>query len=192
MPYSDTRSQSSGLRAYPVLGGLSVLLILFGLLLFLGYSQATESSGMLWWRETREVPMSERAPYLQGAIICWVGAAALAIVTVWLSVTGGSRGNRLKRYVPILKGVESIPVQQIAGIVNARPARVYQDIQRMIDSGMIEDFYIDYQSGQVISKKYTPDRSQKTVTTCPGCGARSETIIGIARACAYCGQPLPV
>lgn len=193
MPENTTRIEPSWSQRLALLGGLgSFLLVIFGLLLFIGYSETTESSGMLWWSETREVPISERLPYLQGAIACWAAAIAVAGLTIWLTVIRRGRGDRLKRYVPILKGIESIPVQQVASIVNVRPTRVYQDIQRMIDAGMIEDFYLDYQAGQIVSKKFTPERSHKTVATCPGCGARSEIIVGITRSCSYCGQPLPV
>lgn len=166
------------------------MLVLFGFLLFMGYATTTESSGMLWWQKTHEIPMDERIPYLQGAIVCWVFAIVLGGVTLWMTLRGGS--SRLKRYGPILKGVESMPVQQVASILNAKPARVYKDVQRMIDSGMITDVYIDYQAGQVVNKKYTPDRSHKTVATCPSCGARSEVTVGITRSCSYCAQPLPL
>jgi len=191
MPEKQSRSETSGRERLGVLGGFGAfLLLMFGFLLFMGYSQTTESSGILWWQETHEVPMDERMPYLQGAIIFWAAAAILAGITLWLTVRRQS--GRLKRYVPILKGVESMPVQQIASIVNVSPGRVYRDVQKMIDSDMIDDVYIDYQAGQVVSKKFTPDRSHKTVVTCPSCGARSEVIVGITRACSYCGQPLPL
>ena len=193
MPEKNSPSEPADRGRLAAMGGLgSFGLFMFGLLLFFGYNETTESSGMLWWSETHDIPMSERIGYLQGAIACWVAAAVLGGITVWLTVIRRSRGDRLKRYVPILKGVESIPVQQVASIVNVQPARVYQDIQRMIDSGMIEDFYLDYQTGQIVSKKYTPEHSHKTVASCPSCGARSEVVVGITRPCGYCGQPLPV
>ncbi len=193
MPQNINQSVSVDRGRFGVMGGLgSFLLFLFGLLLFFGYNQTTESSGMLWWGETHDVPMSERVGYLQGAIACWAAAVILGGITIWLTAIRRSRGDRLKRYVPILKGVESIPVQQVASIANVEPARVYRDIQRMIDSGMLEDFYLDYQAGRIVSKKYTPEHSHKTVATCPGCGARSEVIVGITTPCGYCGQPLPV
>lgn len=191
MSETQTRRQPSARQTLGVVGGLGAfLLLMFGLLLFMGYSNTTEQSGMLWWQSTNEVPLDERIPYLQGAIVCWVFAAVLGGVT--LSVTLRGTTSRLKRYGPILKGVESMPVQQIAGIVNVKPARVYKDLQRMIDSGDLADVYIDYQAGQVVNKKYTPDRSHKTVATCPSCGARSEVIIGVTRSCSYCAQPLPL
>jgi len=186
------KNEPGGRSTLASTGGLgAAFFFLMGLLLLMGYSKSTESSGMLWWSETHDVPMSERVGYLQGAIACWVAAALLAGITIWISVLRPAGGTRLKRYVPILKGVESISVQQVASIVNVKPARVYQDVQRMIDSGMIEDYYIDYQTGQIISKKFTPERAHKTVATCPSCGARSEVIVGITRACPYCTQPLP-
>lgn len=187
MPDPQTRSQPPGVHA---LTGVAIFLVLFGLLFFMGYSRTTESSGILWWQQTRAVTMDERTAYLQGAIACWVFAAALGGIALWLMLRRDT--PRLKRYAPILKGVESMPVRQIASILNVKPARVYKDLQRMIDSAMLDDVYIDYQAGQVVSKKYTPDRSHKTVATCPSCGARSEVIVGITRTCSYCGQPLPL
>ena len=193
MPLKNSATEPSRHPNVAVLGGLAAgLLFMFGLLLFMGFGQATESSGMLWWQETHDVPMAERVGYLQGAIICWVAAVVVGGLTIWLTVVRRGRGDRLRRYVPILKGVESIPVQQVASIVNIKPAQVYQDVQRMIDSGMIEDFYVDYQTGQIVSKKYTPESAHNTVVACQSCGARSEVIVGITRACPYCAQPLPV
>lgn len=193
MPTKNSKSELTDPNSLARTGGLgAAFFFLMGLLLLMGYSKSTESSGMLWWSETHDVPMSERIGYLQGAIACWVAAALLTGITIWLTVIRRGRGDRLRRYVAILKGVESIPVQQVASIVNVKPAKVYQDVQRMIDLEMIEDFYLDYQTGQIVSKKYTPERSHKTVATCPSCGARSEVIVGITRSCPYCAQPLPV
>lgn len=85
----------------------------------------------------------------------------------------------------ILKGVEHMPIQQIASITNSSPSVAFRDIQIMI-----ENLYIDYQAARVVSKKYTPEQSYKTVAKCPSCGANTEVIVGIKKACAYCGQPL--
>ena len=52
----------------------------------------------------------------------------------------------------------------------------------MIDSGMINDFYIDYQREQVVSRKYIPKMSHKTVVKCSGCGGNNEVIVGITQA----------
>ncbi|WP_300591491.1 hypothetical protein [Microbacterium sp.] len=173
--------------------GLAFLLLLVGMLQFLQYTRTTETEGMLWWQETREIPAGERAPYLQGAIAFWIFGAIVAVTAIWL-MTRRPRQQRdkLKRYLPILKGVESMPVQQIAAITNTNPSTVYRDIQKMIDSGMADDIYLDYQGERVVSKKFVPDRSHKTVVTCPSCNARSEVIVGITRTCAYCNQPLPL
>ena len=164
---------------------------LFGLLLFLGYAQATETARALWWQEIRDIPMSERLPYLQGAIALWVGAAILGTVAIWLVATSPERKlNKLKRYVPILKGVEQMPIQQIATITSSNPSNVFRDIQSMIDSCMVDHLYIDYQAARVVSRKYIPERSYKTVTKCTGCGSNAEVIVGITKPCAYCGQLL--
>lgn len=175
-----------------LLGGAAFLL-LTGLLFFTGSMRSTETTGALWWEQTTEVAASERAGYLQGAILLWVFAGVLGGMGIWLIVTAPQRKlDKLKRYIPILKGVESMPIQQIAGITNNDPAAVYRDIQRMIDSGMVADLYLDYQGGRVVSKKFTPDSSTKTVVKCSSCGAQTDVIVGIARSCPYCGQGLTI
>ena len=148
----------------------------------------SSSSGALWWRETteRSVPLDERLPYLFIAIAGFAVVALLVATAVRLFTMQSS----LRKYPPILVGVESMRIQQIADIANTSMTRVYRDIQAMIDSGMISDFYIDYKAEQVVSKKYIPERSHKTVVTCSGCGGNSEVIVGIPRDCSFCGQPL--
>ena len=55
---------------------------------------------------------------------------------------------------------------------------------------MIGDFYIDYSSDQVVSKKYVPKTSHKTVVKCSECGGNNDLIVGITKHCSFCGQPL--
>lgn len=148
----------------------------------------TNSSGALWWRETteRSVPLDERLPYLFIAIAVF----AVAVLLVATSIRLFTMQSGLRKYPPILVGVEFMRIQQIADIANTSRSKVYRDIQTMIDSGMISDFYIDYKAEQVVSKKYMPERSHKTVVTCSGCGGSNEVIVGITRNCSFCGQPL--
>lgn len=188
---SNTATPRQGLGMVLVLSGLIALLAGAGL--FAMFNQTTETSGMLWWQETHEVPWSERVPLLQGAIVSWILAPVLGAVGIWLFVSDPRRKvNKLNRYMPILKGIESMPIQQIAGITNTNPSTVYRDIQKMIDSGMANDIYLDYQGERVVSKKFVPERSHKTVVACPSCNARSEVIVGVTRTCPYCSQPLPL
>lgn len=88
IPKSPGRSDLSGRRTFAValfmFGGS---LFLFGLLLFLEYARTTETIGILWWQELRDVPMSERLPNLHGAIAMWGAAAILGAVAVWLVAT---------------------------------------------------------------------------------------------------------
>lgn len=192
MPKVRARSErSSRNKLASVLFPFGGLLLLYGLFMYLPYARTTETTGMLWWKDARDVPMSERLPYLQGAIALWVLGVTLVAIAIWLMATAPERQlDKLKRYIPILKGVEHIPIQQIASITNSNPSVVYRDIQTMIDSSMVEDIYIDYQAERVVSRKYIPEQSYKTVAKCPSCGANTEVIIGITRACSYCGQSL--
>jgi hypothetical protein len=151
-------------------------------------SSEEECSGFLVWRScsTTEVPLDERLP----SLLLGIGMAGLAIVCALAAGQLTSMQGRLKRYPAILAGLEEIPIQRIAEITNSRPAQVRHDIQSMIDSAMISDFYIDYTADHVVSKKYIPKTSYKTVVTCSSCGGANELIVGITRACSFCGQPL--
>lgn len=181
------RRQTITARVLLILAGLSIVGAIIPMAEFTTTVE-TKSSGALWWKETteRQIPLTERRPYLFVAICLFVVAVLLVTSSIRLLTMKGS----LKKYPPILVGVESMGVERIAKITNANVARVYRDVQAMIDSGMISDFYIDYQTEQVVSKKYVPERSHKTVVTCSGCGGNNELIVGITKVCSFCGQPL--
>lgn len=151
-------------------------------------AERTDSSGHLWWKDTTttEVPLGTR----QGYLLFGLGLIIVAILCVNVLIRRSVRSAAQKKYLAILTGGEVWKVQQIANITNLSPSTVYRDIQRMIDSGTIDDFYIDYKAEQVVSRKYIPKSSHKTVVTCLACGANNELIVGITRACAACGEPL--
>lgn len=163
--------------------GLSVL---FGLLCVAAFSETTETSGALWWKKTTEIPLSERSPWLIAGVLLMAVALVCAVVAIRLFLMHGAA----KKYVAILSGVESIKIRRIADITKSSPSKVYGDIQAMIDSGTLEDFYIDYGIEQVVSKKFVPKNSHKTVVVCSGCHGHNEVIVGITKACSFCRQPL--
>lgn len=150
--------------------------------------ERTEESGHMWWKDstTTEVPLDTRLTYLFIGICLLVVAALCVVVPISLA----RRRRSLKKYLAILTGVEHLRVQQIADITGLTKSRVFGDLQTMIDSGAIDDFYIDYQSEQIVSKKYVPKNSHKTVVTCSGCGGHNDLIVGITKPCSFCGEPL--
>ena len=168
----------------------AVLSALFGALCFGVASEETQtkSSGHLWWRSetTSNVATETRVGWLMAGIVMVLIAVALAAVAIRLAKGRAA----LKKYEAILTGVEVIPVQQISDITGHSRSRVYKDIQAMLRSGMIDDVYVDYQRERVVSRKYIPKTSYKTVVTCSGCGGNNEVIVGITRTCSFCGQPL--
>lgn len=163
--------------------------VFFGLF-FRSESTETESSGHLWWKDetttTTEVPMGTRLAFL----VVGLALLAIAALCVYVRIKQARHRAAQKKYLAILTGVERIKVHQIAGITGAAQAAVYRDIQRMIDAGVIDDVHIDYQAEEVVSKKYVPKSSHKTVVTCRACNANNELIVGITRTCAACGEPL--
>ena len=173
----------------PIAGGLcfvALILALFGTAGIADFTEKTKTSGHLMWKETTARTLGERMPSLIGGLT----AIAVALLCVAAALVLITAHGRLKKYPPILTGVEAMKIQQIATITNSSPSRVYQDIQTLIDAGIVTDFYIDYGAEQVVSKKYIPKSSHKTVVTCRACGANNELIVGITRPCGACGEPL--
>ena len=163
---------------------------MFGFLMTMGFSESTEEkcTGHLVWKKCVDVavPMSERLTYL----VVGVGLVVVALVCVIAALRLTTLSGHLNRYLAILTGVESMSIQQIADITQSRPSKVRDEIQSMISSEMISDFYIDYSADQVVSKKYIPKTSRKTVVKCSECGGNNEVIVGITKHCSFCGQPL--
>ncbi|MDR6119717.1 hypothetical protein QE370_002901 [Aeromicrobium sp. SORGH_AS981] len=150
--------------------------------------ESTETSGHLWWKETtaNADAGSERFGWFLAALIFLGIAAACGYWALRISTQAG----RLRKYPPILKGVESMPVQRVADIAGVRVSTAYRDLRTLISSGTVDEFYIDNGSGTIVNKSYVPERSQKAVVECPGCGTRNEVIIGIPKSCKSCGEPV--
>jgi hypothetical protein len=80
LPSSLTGAVVAGFVALAAVCGLTALIF------FLVYLQTTETSGQLWWKETREIPYSERRPYLLACIGFGVVSATSLIGAVKLAV----------------------------------------------------------------------------------------------------------
>ncbi len=176
-----------------IAGGLIFVIAIgapWAFLMFMGFSESTEEKceGHLWNKECTDVaiPLSDRIPYLLIAIATLAVVVLAAVFALFLTMSQ----SHLKKYQAILTGVEVMPIQRIADITHVRSSKVRSEIQSLIDSDEIDDFYIDYGSDQVVSKKYIPKTSHKTVVKCSECGGNNEVIVGITRHCSFCGQPL--
>lgn len=163
---------------------------LMGLLCVMGFSEATEEkcSGALLWKDCKDiaVPISERLTYLAAGI----GLLLFALVSVIAAVKLMGVRGRLKKYVAILTGIESMGIAQVASIVRSNQDAVRSEIELAIEADMLEDIYVDYGRNMVISTKYLPKTSHKTVVVCHRCQAHNELIVGITKACNYCREPL--
>lgn len=176
-----------------VIAALGLPMIIAGcgaLLGFLHFFETTveKCEGHLWNKECTDVPvpLGERVASLMAGI----GLSALLVTAAIFCLALMMSQSHLKKYQAILTGVEVMSVQKIANITHVRPARVRSEIQSLIDSDEIDDFYIDYGADNVVSRKYIPKTSHKTVVKCTECGGNNEVIVGITRHCSFCGQPL--
>ena len=184
VPLKNRKSFSEGLRGAAAMAGL------LGLLCLTGYAQATEEkcSGHLFWKECKDVviPMSSRRLLLVGGVL-FIGLALFCLVSSLRLLRMSGHENR---YLNVLAGVETLRIQEIADKTGLPPVQVRTDLQSMINSEMITDFHIDYGADQVVSTKFIPKTSHKTVVKCSACGGNNELIVGVTRNCAYCEQPL--
>lgn len=65
--------------AAAVLALVAMGCVMAALICFLAYSQTTETTGHLWWKETRTIPLAERRPYMlvgSGLIVAALCCAA--------------------------------------------------------------------------------------------------------------------
>lgn len=184
------RGEQAKLTVPSILGYAAGIAVLFGFMCVMASTEVedTETSGHLWWKDTTENAdaSSERLGWILGAILLFGVAAACGYLAFRLH----TQAARLRKYPPILKGLESIPVERVANIAGVRVSTAYRDLRTLISSGTVDDFYIDNGSGQVVNRNYVPERSQKAVIECPGCGSRNEVIIGIPKNCRSCGEPV--
>lgn len=72
-----TRHLGTAIR---VLAGLAGFSAIFGVLALMDYMQTSETSGMLWWRETRQIPVDERRPSLVAAVLLFSLTAVLLVL----------------------------------------------------------------------------------------------------------------
>ena len=162
----------------------------FGLLLFMVFTEENETitreSGHLFWKKTIETTiyhdLSERIPYLIGAIVLILVAVVCLVTAIRLILLFG----RYKKYLVIIKDNDKLLIQQIADINNSNPRRVMNDLKNMIDSNYITGYYIDYKQGLLVDKNYIPEKFVKKIVKCQTCGASNEVVIGQSNYCKYC------
>jgi hypothetical protein len=197
LSYVPADRQNSVTKGLLVAAGSAFAL---GMLLVMAFTDLTSentdtsSSGALWWKKTKstttvtDVPLSQRITYLTIGIVLIIAAISCLVAAFRLFTLH----QRTRSYLAILVGIEVMSIKQIATVADKSSLTVRREIQGMIDSGIIDDVYIDYKADQVVSRKYLPKSSRKTVVFCSSCGQRNDLIVGITRACASCGEMLIV
>lgn len=164
--------------------------IYFGLLFFMVFTEENETitkeTGHLFWKKTIETTihhdLSERIPYLIGAIVLILVAVVCLVIALRLT----QLSRKYKKYLAIIKGNDKLLIQQVADINNSNPRRVMNDLQNMIDSNYINGYYIDYKQGLLVDKNYIPEKFVKKIVKCQSCGASNEVVIGQSNYCKYC------
>lgn len=181
------------LKAYiaEVLGFLSIASLGGAFASLIKFTQKTTktTTGIFFKKTiTEHHSFSERLPYL-------ISAITLVVIAIYLFKTAAKMfviQNRYKKYEAIIKGTERISIQDLSDITGNTRKNVVTDLQNMIDSEIISDYYIDHKSDAVISKKFIPETSTRKVVRCDNCSAANEIIVGIPKNCEYCGTPLNV
>lgn len=154
------------------------------------YETITKETGKLFWKKITEEKIyftfSQRLPYLILAIIL----IPLAVLFLISAFKLGQMPGRYQKYSAIIKGNEKLRIQHIAEITNKHPRKVINDIQNLINSGYIDDYYIDHKQGLLIDKSSLAYSNLKKIIKCPKCGANNEIILGVTSYCIYCDSLL--
>jgi hypothetical protein len=170
---------------------VAFLSFIIGMSLLMAFTEETETitkeSGHLFWKKTTETTihhdLSERLPYLIGAVVL-ISVAVICLVTALRLIL---LYGRYKKYLAIIKDNDKLLIQQVADINNSNPRQVMNDLQNMIDSNYINDYYIDYKRGMLVDKNFFPEKFDKKTVKCQACGATNEVVIGNAsNYCMYC------
>lgn len=69
----------------------AVACVVAAIVCFLVYGQATETTGHLWWKETEEIPIAARRPYLLAGILLLVGGSCSILGSLGLIVASARR-----------------------------------------------------------------------------------------------------
>lgn len=166
----------------------------FGLLLTSlgigGGETVTECDGPLLWKDCEDVRHDWSTSTDVTLLVVGICFIVIAVTSVIASVRLFTMQGHLNRYLAILTGIESMSVMTIANITGSKPVRVREEVQSMIDAGALPDFHIDYGKDLVVSKRYIPKMSHKTVVTCPTCHANNDVVVGITKSCAFCRELL--
>ena len=157
----------------------------FGLLLFIGFTEEKEETGLLI-KKTIYHPLSERLGYLAGSIVLII-IALISLLLAWKITT---IGGRFKKYIGMIQGVDRIELQRLAEMTNSSPRDVADDLQNMIDSEFIENYYIDYKNEMLVNRSLASKQLKKISVKCQQCGATNEVIVGMSERCEYCDSPL--
>jgi membrane protease subunit (stomatin/prohibitin family) len=164
--------------------------LFFGFILFMVFTEenetVTKESGHLFWKKTIKTTihhdLSERIPYLIGAIVLLLVAVVCTVIALRLT----QLSRKYKKYLTIINGNDKLLIQQVADINNSNPRRVMNDLQNMIDSNYIKGYYIDYKQGLLLNKNYIPEKFDKKIVKCQSCGASNEVVIEQSNYCKYC------
>ena len=86
--------QKTAAKAALVAAGLSAV---FAALSFMTFTEKSETSGVLWWKVTRQLTYGERAPYLYSGLGLAALAAVLALVAAAIWVHPATRASRAQQ-----------------------------------------------------------------------------------------------
>jgi len=69
--------------------------------------------------------------------------------------------RRYRTYLPLIARRPAVPIQTLAAAVNAGPGRVRNDLEEMLDTGVLTQGYLDYHSDRLILSPETVEREAR-------------------------------
>ncbi|MGL5550442.1 MAG: hypothetical protein ACRDD4_12140, partial [Culicoidibacterales bacterium] len=113
--------------------------------------------------------------------------AIVCLVLAWKIVT---TMKLFARYDLLIRNVQIIELIKIANMRNTTPRKVATDLQNMIDSGYISNYYIDYQKKVLVNQNIDAESIETITVKCPHCGAKTVIVSGNHNRCEYCDSAI--
>ncbi len=79
-----------------------------------------------------------------------LGIAGIGLVMLYLGLSKGKRAKRWRKYLALIGKRESISVEALAKAMGLAERKVYDDLQDILDEGILPDGYLDLRTGRLV------------------------------------------
>lgn len=79
-----------------------------------------------------------------------LGIAGVGVIMLYQGLSKGKKAKRWRKYLALIGKRESISVESLAKAMGLTERKVYDDLQDLLDEGIIPDGYLDLRTGRLV------------------------------------------